>query len=239
MDRGGCLGYRPVMAAMGEGKSRPERSRSIAAFGGLPAFYRKLRRRAAAQQCGRRQSPVSLSAIRPLQVHLVSTAYVCGLVTTGVVREVNHPGAISSTSMNRANGRPNRYGPDGRPSCAPASSSENTPTGTPRPSPGWYMIAKGGYLLDQFLKLNPALDRRKLDIQIPMNPNATLEPGAGGLRGRRRVQHPGKSDSSQQNIPSHPHRPAHATHSAIEVICRRFDLGGIEFVDPGTPLRGT
>ena len=178
----------------------------------------------------------SLAAIRPLQVHLVSTAYVCGLVTNGVVREVNHPRGNFVNIYEQSKWEAEQIWAGRATILRPGVIVGEYSSGHASSFTGWYMIAKGGYLLDQFLKLNPALDRRRLNIQIPINPGATLN--------LLPVDYVAAAMVSILENPINHNRIFHLTHAnppthafSHQVICRRFELGGIEFIDPGIPLK--
>lgn len=178
----------------------------------------------------------SLAAVRPLQIHLASTAYVCGLVTEGVVREVNHPRGNFVNIYEQSKWEAEQIWAGRATIFRPGVIVGEYSSGHTSSFTGWYMIAKGGYLLDQFLKLNPVLDRWKLNIQIPMNPGATLN--------LLPVDYVAAAMITILENPINHNKIFHLTHShppthsfSHQVICRRFELGGIDFVDAALPLK--
>ncbi|MEW6185063.1 MAG: SDR family oxidoreductase [Thermodesulfobacteriota bacterium] len=173
-----------------------------------------------------------LTRQRPMQVHLISTAYVCGLIPEGTLYEVNHPRGQFASAYDESKWEAEQIWTGQATILRPGVIVGDSRTGRCSSFTGWYIIAKGGYLMDQFLKAAPEYDRQDLQIQVPMNPQATLN--------LIPVDYVAEAVVRLIENPAHFNRIFHLTHPqppthewSHQVLCRRFQLGGIRFVDPG------
>jgi nucleoside-diphosphate-sugar epimerase len=169
---------------------------------------------------------------RPLQVHLISTAYVCGLIPAGTIYEVNHPRGQFASAYDESKWEAEQIWAGQATILRPGVIVGNSRTGRCSSFTGWYIIAKGGYLMDQFLKAAPDYDRQDLQIQVPMDPRATLNLVPVDYVAEaavRLIEDPGNHNRIFHL--THPRPPTHEW--SHQVLCRRFQLGGIRFVGPG------
>ena len=176
-----------------------------------------------------------LTRRRPMRVHLVSTAYVCGLTPGGPVYEVTHPRGTFANAYEESKWEAEQLWAGNATILRPGVIIGDSRTGRCTSFTGWYIIAKGGYLMDQFLNFSSAYDRRNLQIDVPLDPEATLnlipvDYVAGAAV--RLIENP--ANHNRVFHLTHPHPPTHRWSHAV--MCGRFDLGGIRFNGIGTSL---
>lgn len=111
-----------------------------------------------------------LTRRRPMRVHLVSTAYVCGLTPGGPVYEVTHPRGTFANAYEESKWEAEQLWAGNATILRPGVIIGDSRTGRCTSFTGWYIIAKGGYLMDQFLNFSSAYDRRNLQIDVPWIP---------------------------------------------------------------------
>jgi nucleoside-diphosphate-sugar epimerase len=176
-----------------------------------------------------------LTRQRPWQVHLISTAFVCGLIPEGTVFEVNHPPGQFVNAYDESKWEAEQVWSGQATILRPGVIVGDSQTGRCTSFTGWYIIAKGGYLMDQFLKFAPAYDRHDLRINVPLNPKATLNLVTVDYVAEaavRLIENP--VNHNRIFHLTHPHPPTHQW--SHHVLCHRFDLGGIRFTDPATSI---
>jgi nucleoside-diphosphate-sugar epimerase len=184
-----------------------------------------------------------LTRRKAMQVHLVSTAYVCGLIPGGVVHEVNHPRGNFANVYEESKWEAEEIWVRQATILRPSVIVGDSQTGRCSSFTGWYIIAKGGYLMNQFLSFASTYDRQDLQIDVPMDPKATLNLVPVDYVSKATIQlieNPGN-----HNQIFHLTHPNPLTHEwSHGVICRRFNLGGIRFTglraslpEPHDPLK--
>lgn len=176
-----------------------------------------------------------LTQRRARQVHLISTAYVCGLTPEGVIFEVNHPHGNFANDYEESKWEAEQIWAGQATIIRPSVIVGDSENGRCTSFTGWYIIAKGGYLMDQFLNFAPAHDRQNLQIEVPMDPKATLNLVP--------VDYIAKATIQLMENPENHNRIFHLTHPqplthewSHDVLCRRFNLGGIHFTGKGASL---
>lgn len=176
-----------------------------------------------------------LTRQRFMQVHLVSTAYVCGLIPGGEVYEVNHPAGNFANAYEESKWEAEQVWADQATIIRPSVIVGDSRTGRCTSFSGWYIIAKGGYLMDQFLNFAPAHNRQDLQIEVPMDPKGTLN--------LIPVDYVAKATIELIENPANHNQIFHLTHPnplthewSHKIMCRRFNLGGIRFTGIGSSL---
>ncbi len=176
-----------------------------------------------------------LTRQRAMQVHLVSTAYVCGLTPRGVVYEVNHPRGNFANAYEESKWEAEKFWAHQATIIRPGVIVGDSKTGRCTSFKGWYIIAKGGYLMDQFLNFASAYDRQDLQIEVPMDPKATLNLVPVDYVAKATMQLIENPLNHNQIFHlTHPHPLTHEW--SHDVMCRRFNLGGIRFTGFGASL---
>jgi nucleoside-diphosphate-sugar epimerase len=176
-----------------------------------------------------------LTRRRPTQVHLVSTAYVCGLIPGGVVYEVNHPRGNFANAYKESKWEAEQVWAGQATMIRPSVIVGDSQTGRCTSFSGWYIIAKGGYLMDQFLNFAPAHNRQDLQIEVPMDPKNTLNLVPVDYVAKTTIEL--IENPANHNQIFHLTHPHPATHEwSHQVMCRRFNLGGIRFTGIGASL---
>lgn len=166
---------------------------------------------------------------RPFQVHLISTAYVCGLIPWGTVYEGRHPRGNFASAYDESKWEAEEIWAGKATIFRPSVMVGDSSTGRCTSFTGWYIIARGGHLLEQFLNVHPAYDRWDLNLQVPMDPHSTLNVIPVDYVAEAVVRL--MEDPAQHRRIFHLTHPRPLTHAwSHEVLCRRFRLGGIRFV---------
>lgn len=176
-----------------------------------------------------------LTQRKAMQVHLVSTAYACGLTPGGLVYEINHPRGNFANAYEESKWEAEEIWARQATIIRPSVIVGDSQTGRCTSFTGWYIIAKGGYLMDQFLNFAPVYDRQDLQIEVPMDPKATLNLVPVDYVAKATIQLIENPDNHNRIFHlTHPYPPTHEW--SHEVICRRFNLGGIRFTGLGASL---
>jgi len=166
---------------------------------------------------------------RPLKVHLVSTAYVCGLVEGGLVREVLHPRGRFLNSYEESKWEAEQAWTGKATILRPGIITGQSRSGRCTSFTGWYAVIRGVHALSQLLDRVPGGREADLGLMVPADPEAraNLIPVDYAAQAAVRVI---EDPANHQGIfhLTHPDPPAHQW--VHEIVCARFGLGGIRFV---------
>lgn len=153
----------------------------------------------------------------------------------GVVYEVNHPRGNFANAYEESKWEAEEVWAHQATIIRPGVIVGDSQTGRCTSFTGWYIIAKGGYLMDQFLNFAPAHDRQDLQIEVPMDPKATLNLVPVDYVAKATIQLIENPVNHNQIFHlTHPHPLTHEW--SHDVMCRRFNLGGIRFTGFGASL---
>ena len=92
---------------------------------------------------GGAQALWELTRRRPMQVHLISTAYVCGLIPGGLVCEANHPRGNFANAYEESKWEAEQLWAGNATILRPSVIIGDSRTGRCTSFTGWYIIAKG------------------------------------------------------------------------------------------------
>lgn len=172
---------------------------------------------------------------KPIKVHLMSTAFVCGLVRGRVLSEVIHPRGDFVNAYEQSKWEAEQIWGAQATILRPGIIVGHSQTGRCTSFTGWYVIAKAAYLLDRLLTSSPNTNRYALQIKAPTDPTATenIVP----------VDYVAKAAISIIENPDNHNRIFHLTHPTPhthkwmhDILSRRFNFGGVQFTGPDAPF---
>ena len=169
---------------------------------------------------------------RPLKLHLISTAYVCGLVHGKTVREVNHPRGDFVTVYEESKWEAEQLLFGKATFLRPSIIVGHSETGRCTSFTGWYILLKAAHLLDRLLQDNPGEQRRNLDVELPADPDSSINivPVDYVARGAVTILENPKNHNGLFHL-THPNPPTNQW--IMQYICKRFKLDGIRLAGGG------
>ncbi len=172
---------------------------------------------------------------KPMNVHLISTAYVCGFINGLSMPEVNHPRGDFVNVYEESKWESEQLWMGDATILRPAIIVGNSETGRCTSFSGWYILFQAVHLLDRLMGEDSGYNRRDLNINIPAD--------AAGTTNIIPVDYVAKSAVRLIENPENHRKIFHLTHPAppthewtLDLICRRFNLGGFRFAGAGAPF---
>lgn len=173
---------------------------------------------------------------KPMKVHIVSTAYVSGLVQGKVLMEVNHPRGDFVNVYEESKWEAEQLWAGEATFLRPSIIVGHSETGRCTSFTGWYILFQAVHLLDRLMtdaaEGNPRTD---LQINVPADPKATtniIPVDYVAKAAVRVIENP-----ENHNKIFHLTHPAPPTHEyTLDYVCRRFNFGGLHFVGAGAPF---
>ncbi len=180
-------------------------------------------------------STISLNRLverKPLNVHVISTAYVCGLIHGEVVTEVNHPRGDFVNVYEESKWEAEQIWMGKATILRPSIIIGHSETGRCTSFGGWYILFQAAQLLDRLMADSKNLDRLNLNIDIPAN--------CDGVANVIPVDYVAKAAVRIMEKPQHHNNIYHLTHSnppthewTLSHVCNRFNVGGMRFAGAG------
>jgi thioester reductase-like protein len=172
---------------------------------------------------------------KPMRVHLVSTAYVCGLIQGKVMHEINHPRGDFVNVYEESKWEAEQVWMGQATLLRPSVIVGHSETGRCSSFSGWYILFQAVHLLDRLLSDSPESDRLNLRIDIPANPGGTINLIPVDWVAKAAIRIIEKPENHNQIFHlSHPSPPTHEW--TLDLICRRFNIGGLRFAGEGAPF---
>jgi thioester reductase-like protein len=172
---------------------------------------------------------------RPMKCHLISTAYVCGLVQGERVLEVNHPRGDFVNVYEESKWEAEQIWMGKATLLRPSIIVGDSETGRCTSFTGWYILIQAAHLMDRLMKDAPDSQRLNLGIAVPAFPDATTNIIS--------VDYVAKAAVRIMEIPENHNKIFHLTHPSppthqwtLDWITRRFRLGGLNFAGAGAPF---
>ncbi len=172
---------------------------------------------------------------KPLKVHIISTAYVCGLVQGELVREVNHPRGDFVNVYEESKWEAEQIWMDNATILRPSIIVGHSETGRCTSFSGWYILFQAAHLLDRLMGDAEGLDRLNLNIDIPANPDgvSNVIPVDYVAKAAVRIIENPENHNKIYHL-THPNPPTHEW--TLDHVCKRFGVGGLRFAGAGTPF---
>lgn len=168
----------------------------------------------------------------PMQVHIISTAYVCGLIRDATVREINHPRGDFVNVYEESKWEAEQLWHGKATLLRPSVIVGHSETGRCTSFTGWYLLFQTAHLLDRLISDNLNSNRMNLAINLPADARATtnivpVDYVAGAIVAI--IEEP-ENHNKVFHI-THPHPPTHQW--TMDYICNRFNIGGFHFCGAG------
>jgi len=172
---------------------------------------------------------------KPMKCHLISTAYVCGLVQGERVLEVNHPRTDFVNVYEESKWEAEQIWKGKATFLRPSIIVGDSETGRCTSFTGWYILVQAAHLMDRLMKDAPDSRRLDLGISVPAFPDATTNIITVDYVAKavvRIIENP--ENHNKIFHLSHPDPPTHAW--TLDWITRRFRIGGLHFAGAGAPF---
>ncbi len=172
---------------------------------------------------------------KPMKVHLVSTAYVCGFIQSGRVFEVNHPRGDFVNVYEESKWEAEQIWEGAATLLRPGIIVGHSETARCASFTGWYILFQAAHLLDRLLNGAPGTDRTQLNLTIPADPAGTSNIITVDYVAKAAVRL--IENEANHNRIFHLTHPTPPTHSTThDIVCERFNLGGFTFAGQGAPF---
>ncbi|WP_028325510.1 SDR family oxidoreductase [Desulfatirhabdium butyrativorans] len=171
----------------------------------------------------------------PIQVHMISTAYVCGLVQGAIIREINHPPGDFVNVYEESKWEAEQLWHLKATLLRPSIIVGHSETARCKTFTGWYILFQAMHLLDRLMDENKDFNRLNLDIHLPSAPHATINIVPVDYVARAAVAIIENPDNHNKIFHlTHPDPPSHQW--TMDYVCKRFNVGGIHFSGDGTSM---
>lgn len=172
---------------------------------------------------------------KPMNCHLVSTAYTCGLIQGERIREVIHPRGDFVNVYEESKWEAEEIWAGKATLLRPSIIVGHSETGRCTSFSGWYILIQASHLLDRLMKDTPESHRFNLGIDIPAYPDATtniITVDYVAKAAIRIIENP--LNHNKIFHLTHPDPPTHEW--TLDWISRRFRIGGLNFAGAGAPF---
>jgi len=171
----------------------------------------------------------------PMKVHLISTAYACGLIQGQMMYEVNHPRGDFVNVYEESKWEAEQLWMGEATILRPSVIVGDYETGRCTSFSGWYILFQAVHLFDRLMADAPESNRLDLRIDIPVDPDGTANIVPVDYVAKAAIHI--MEDPSKHNKIYHLTHPNPPTHQwSLDLICRRFKLGGFHFAGVGAPF---
>lgn len=172
---------------------------------------------------------------KPLKAHIISTAYVCGLIQGQLVKELNHPRGDFVNVYEESKWEAEQVWNGMATLLRPSIIVGHSETGRCTSFSGWYILFQAAHLLDRLMADSRELDRMNLNIDIPANPDgvSNVIPVDYVAKATVKIIEDPKNHCKIYHL-THPNPPTHEW--TLNLVCNRFKVGGLKFAGAGTPF---
>ncbi len=172
---------------------------------------------------------------KPLKVHLVSTAYTCGFTAGETVREELHPRGDFVNVYEESKWEAEETWGDQATLLRPGIIVGHSDTGRCTSFTGWYILFQAVHLLSRLAKDDPTYNQRNMNINVPADPKGVTNiiPVDYVAKAAIRIVENSEHHNKIYHL-THPNPPTHEW--TLDLICRKFDIGGIHFAGEGAPF---
>ena len=164
-----------------------------------------------------------------IQAHIVSTAYVCGLVRGEIVREVLHPDPSFLNVYERSKWEAEQIWGGNATILRPSIIVGDSKSGRCVSFTGWYIAVKALHKLDQVFGRGDSSARRSFRLDVPADPGATsnVVPVDYVAEAAIRIVENPLNHNRIFHL-THPDPPTHQW--SLEVLCKRFNITGLRLL---------
>jgi len=172
---------------------------------------------------------------KPMNVHLVSTAYVCGFIQGQMMKEVNHRRGDFVNVYEESKWEAEQIWMGEATILRPSVIVGDSETGRCSSFGGWYILFQAVHLLDRLMRDANGANRLDLQINVPADATGTMNIITVDSLARaaiRIIENPANHKKIYHL--SHPDPPTHQW--TLDFICNRFNVAGINFAGAGAPF---
>ena len=173
---------------------------------------------------------------KPLSVHLISTAYTCGFKTGGeIVREEMHPNGDFVNLYEESKWEAEEIWKGEATLLRPGIIVGHSETGRCTSFSGYYILFQAAHLLSRLAKEDPTYDASNMNVNVPADPNGTSNtiPVDYVAQAAIRIIEQPDLHKGIYHL-THPNPPTHRW--TLDLICKLFGMGGINFAGQGAPI---
>ncbi len=172
---------------------------------------------------------------KPMKAHVISTAYVCGYVGGQTIYEVNHPRGDFVNIYEESKWEAEQIWMDHATILRPGIIVGHSETGRCTSFSGWYILFQSMHLLDRLLRDVPDSNRRNLEINVPSDPEGTINiiPVDYVAKATVRIMENPSAHNKIYHLP-HPHPPR--PHGTRDFLREKFGISGFRLIGEGAPF---
>ncbi|MFH1136122.1 MAG: SDR family oxidoreductase [Pseudomonadota bacterium] len=170
-----------------------------------------------------------------VQTHIISTAYVCGLVRGGIVREINHPRGNFVNVYEESKWEAERLWHGKATLLRPSIIVGHSETARCTSFTGWYILFQAAHLLDRLLRESTVSERLNLGIDLPADSQAAtnIVPVDYVAKAALTIIENSSNHNGIFHL-THPDPPSHEW--TLKLVQKRFKVGGIRFSGTGATM---
>lgn len=176
-----------------------------------------------------------LTERKPMSVHMISTAYVCGLIQGDLMAEVNHPRGDFVNVYEESKWEAEQLWMGHATILRPSVIVGHSETGRCTSFSGWYILFQALHLLDRLMREDSDMNRLDLRLNVPADPSGTINIIP--------VDYVSKATVAIIENPENHRKIFHLTHPqpptnewTLDLVCRRFHVGGFMLAGVGAPF---
>jgi thioester reductase-like protein len=171
----------------------------------------------------------------PMRVHIISTAYVCGLTQGTLVQEINHPRGDFVNVYEESKWEAEQLWKGKATFLRPSVIVGHSETGRCTSFTGWYILFQAVHLLDRLMKDDTSANRMDLQISVPADPMAVTNIIPVDYVAKAAVALIENPENHNKIFHlTHPNPPTHQW--TMDYVCRRFNVGGLSFAGSEAPF---
>jgi nucleoside-diphosphate-sugar epimerase len=172
---------------------------------------------------------------KPMNVHLVSTAYVCGYIQGRMMKEVNHPRGDFVNVYEESKWEAEQLWMGDATILRPSIIVGDSETGRCGSFGGWYILFQAVSLLDRLMRDANGVNRLDLQLNVPADASGTMNiiPVDSLAKAAIRIIENPANHKKIYHL-SHPDPPTHQW--TLDFICNRFNVGGFNFAGSSAPF---
>jgi thioester reductase-like protein len=184
---------------------------------------------------GGAQALMRLGECKPFSFHLISSAYVCGLVQGSIVYERNHSHPDFVTVYEESKWEAEQIWMGKATILRPSIIVGDSQTARCTSFTGWYILFQAAHLLDRLLRDASTSKRYHISIRVPAKPDGRTNIIPVDYVARAVVRIIENPDHHRKIFHiTHPDPPPHQW--TLDLIHRKFNLNGITLAGPDVTI---
>jgi thioester reductase-like protein len=172
---------------------------------------------------------------KPMKAHIISTAYVCGLIQGRRMAEVNHPRGDFVNVYEESKWEAEQLWMGDATILRPSVIVGHSETGRCTSFSGWYILFQALHLLDRLISDDSNMNRLDLQLSVPVDPAGTVNLIPVDYVAKAAVSLI-ENPANHNNIfhLTHPNPPTHQW--TLDLVCSKFNVGGLTLAGFDAPF---